>query len=423
MRTKLGLVAAGGLVAAVALVSGSTLVYFLAWLVIMAVGGAHLLARRGLGGLEAGCWLDRRHATVGDVLTVTYTLRSRARLPKPWLEVHSPSTLPLAIPGRVVSLGARTERTWAARVLLPRRGQYRVDPLVVRTGDPLGLFESVASVGPGANILVYPQVMPLPAWHLPPAAVEASSARGRHGPHLTPVVTSVRPYTPGDAFNRIHWRSSARHQELLVKEFDIEPSADLWIFLDLHRNVHVGAGEAATVESAVSVAAALAGHALADGRGVGMEAVGMRRAVIAADRGARQRHKILGLLAVAEAEGSTPLVEMILESAGRARRGMAVVVITPSLDASWVRPLAALRGQGMAPVACLIDPLAHVTFGSALTGRVEPAPTIREPLERETRALLHSLAEHDVRSHVVGPGRPLGTQLVTGRDVHDWRAA
>ena len=423
MRTKVGLFVAAGLVVAVAVVTGSALVYFLAWLVAMTVGGAHLLARRGLGGLEAGSWLDRRHATVGDVLTVTYTLRSVARLPKPWLEVHSPSTLPLAIPGRVVSLGARTERTWASRVSLPRRGQYRIDPLVVRTGDPLGLFESVASVGPGSTILVYPQVQSLPGWHLPPAAVEASSARGRHGPHLTPVVTSVRPYTPGDAFNRIHWRSSARHQELQVKEFDIEPSADLWLFLDLHRDVHLGSGETATLESAVSVAAALAGHALADGRGVGMEAVGMRRAVVATDRGARQRHKILGLLAVAEAEGSTPLVEMILESAGRARRGMAVIVITPSLDPSWVRPLAALRRQGMAPVACLIDPLAHITQGSALTRGVEPAPTIREPLERATRALLHGLAEHDVRAHVVGPGQPLGTQLVAGRDSAGSRAA
>ena len=49
---------------------------------------------------------------------------------------------------------------------------------------------------------------------LPSAAIEGASARGEHGPHLTPLVTSVRPYTPGDAFNRIHWRSSARHQEL-----------------------------------------------------------------------------------------------------------------------------------------------------------------------------------------------------------------
>jgi uncharacterized protein (DUF58 family) len=290
-----------------------------------------------------------------------------------------------------------------------------VDPLVVRTGDPFGLFESVASVGPGATLLVYPQVAALPAWHLPSAITEASSSRAVQGQHLTPVVTSVRPYTPGDAFNRIHWRSSARHQELQVKEFDVEPSADLWIFLDLHRDVHVGSGASATIETIVDVAAALTGQALADGRGVGMEAIGVRRAVVAADRGARQRHKILGLLAVAQPEGVTSLAEMLLESSGRTRRGMVAMVVTPSLDPAWVRPLAALRGLGVTPAACLVDPTAHVEAWLAATGQEPLAPSAREPLERQGRALMHALTEHDIRAHVVQPGRPLAEQLVSGR--------
>jgi uncharacterized protein (DUF58 family) len=413
MRARLGLLVAAGLGVLAALLSGSVLVYFLLYLVGISVAAAYLLARRGLGALEAGSWLDHQHATAGDVLTVTYTLRSHARLPKPWLEVYSPSTLPVTIPGRVVSVAPRSERTWAARVPLPERGQFRVDPLVVRTGDPFGLFESVASVGPGATLVVYPQVAPLPGWHLPSAAIEASSARAVPGPHLSPVVAGVRPYTPGDAFNRIHWRSSARHQELQVKEFDIEPSADLWVFLDLQHQVHAGGGPTATLETAVSVAAAVCGHALSDGRGAGIETVGLRRAVIAADRGARQRHKILGLLAVAQAEGTTPLAEMLLEGSVRARRGMVSLVVTPSLDRSWVRPLAAVRGSGITPVACLIDPLAHIDATRAAAGQGPLEPSAREPLEREMRALMHALVEHDIGVHVVRPGIALAEQLTT----------
>jgi uncharacterized protein (DUF58 family) len=412
MRAKLSFLAAAGLGALAALVSGSALVYFLLYLALLTVGAAYLLARRGLAGLEAGSWLDRQHATAGDVLTVTYTLRSRSRLPKPWLEVYSPSTLPLSIPGRVIALTPRTERTWAARVQLPTRGQFRVDPLVVRTGDPFGLFESVASVGPGATLLVYPQVQPLPAWRLPSSDAEADSSRAVPGPHLTPVATSVRPYTPGDAFNRIHWRSSARHQELQVKEFEVEPSADLWVFLDLERAVHVGQGPTSSLESAVSVAAAVAGQALADGRGVGIEAVGVRRAVIASDRGIRQRHKILGLLAVAQAEGSTPMAELLLDGTGRIRRGMVVLVVTPSLDAAWVRPLAALRRSGITPLAVLLDPLAHVEAGRSTADQAPLAESGRASTERQTRALLHALTEHDVRACVVRPGLSLGAQLV-----------
>jgi uncharacterized protein (DUF58 family) len=348
---------------------------------------------------------------------VTYTLRNTSRLPKPWLEVHSPSTLPVAVPGRVISLGSRTARSWAARVPLTDRGQFRIDPMMVRTGDPFGLFESVASVGPGSGVLVYPRVETLPGWRLPAAQAEGAARRPQQGLHLTPLVTSVRPYTPGDAFNRIHWRSSARHQELQVKEFEIEQTADLWLFLDLDRSQHVGSGDAATIETAVRVAAAITAHALADGRGVGLEAIGLRRALITSDRGARQQQKLLGLLAVAQPEGSTPLAEMLLDGAARPRRGAIAVVVTPSLDRSWVQPLAALRAAGVSPMACLIDPLAHADQSTAAAGWRAASASEREPLERDQRAIQHALSEHDVEWYVLRPGTPLGEQLVSTREV------
>ncbi len=147
MLRKLGFLAVILVFVLLALLTGAVEIYFFLYLVLIVVGLAYLLARRGLDALEAGAWPDRQHATRGEMLTVTYTLRSSARLPKPWLESHSPSTLPVAIPGRVISLGPRVSRTWAARVPLTERGQYRIDPMVIRTGDPYGLFESVASVG------------------------------------------------------------------------------------------------------------------------------------------------------------------------------------------------------------------------------------------------------------------------------------
>jgi uncharacterized protein (DUF58 family) len=413
LTRRLGLLAAGGAIVAIALASGAVYLYFLLYLAIVTVGLAYLVARRGLTHLEAGSWPDRQQASVGDVLTVTFTLRSMARLPKPWLEVHRPSTLPQPIPGRVVSLGPRTSKTWAARVPLPERGQFRIDPMVIRCGDPLGLFESVASVGSGVSLVVHPVVSPLPAWGLPSAAIEGASARGEPGPHLTPLVTSVRPYTPGDAFNRIHWRSSARHQELQVKEFDIEPAADLWVFLDLERTVHVGSGRDSTIETAVGVAASVTSHALAEGRNVGLEAVGPRRGVLAPDRGARQQQKILGLLAVARADGLTSLAELLVRGLTRPRRGTIALAITPSLDASWIRPLAALRSGGATPIACLVDPVAHRRADRDVSHEGQARTADLERLERQLRAQLHALTEHDVEAFIIGPDRPLGEQLVS----------
>jgi uncharacterized protein (DUF58 family) len=415
MLRHIGLLAPVAVVVLVAAVTGAQEIWFLLYLGLLVVALAYLLARRGLSDLEAGSWLDRAHATVGDTLTVTYTVRSSAHLPKPWLETHSPSTLPVGIPGRVISLRPGASRTWAARVPLTRRGQYRIDPMVVRTGDPFGLFESVASVGAGAAVLVYPPVTHLPGWNLPAASLEGISARAERAPHLTPLVTSVRPYTPGDAFNRIHWRSSARHQTLQVKEFDVEPSADLCLFLDLDRSVHRGTGEAATIETAVATAAALAGNALADDRDVSLEAIGLRRAVIAGDRGARQQHKILSLLAVAQAEGTVPFAEMLVEGSTHLAAGSIVTAITPSLDRGWVAPLASMRRSGVSPIACLVDPVSHTSMSLEANALPPLTPAEREPLEQEIRALIHLLAEHQVRSIVLHAGQSLGTSLVMPR--------
>jgi hypothetical protein len=118
---------------------------------------------------------------------------------------------------------------------------------------------------------------------------------------------------------------------------------------------------------------------------------------------------------VAQAEGSTPLAEMLLEGSVHIRRGTVAMVVTPSLDRSWVAPLAASRSAGVAPIACIVDPLAHAAASLEAAGRDQLDPSEREPLEQELRALLHLLAEHDVRGYLLRPGQSLGEQLVNGR--------
>lgn len=413
MATRVGLVAVAIVLLVAALSTGSPALWFLLYLGGLALGLAYLVARRGLAGLEAGSWLDRRHGTVGEVVTITYTIRNPGNLPRPWLEVGSPTTLPLAVPGRAVGLWPRSARTWAVHVPLIRRGQFRVDPMVVRTGDPLGLFESVASVGAGASVLVYPRVESLASWRLPPAPIEGMTAHAERTQATTPHVTTVRPYVPGDAYSRIHWRSTARQQEIQVKEFDVEQTSDLWLFLDLDRTAHAGEGDTASVETAVRACASIASRALGDRRAVGLEAIGLRRTVLSLDRGARQRHKIMSLLAVVQADGGAPLAEMLVDGLTRPRRGSVVIIVTPSLDVTWVRPVATLRARGVDALVCLVDPLAHMDASARDADRADLPPVDRDALVRDLRAMCQVLAEHEVSYRVLRPREPLLTQLVS----------
>ena len=254
MLRRIQAVALALLLLVAALSTGAPFLFFLVYLGLLVIGGSYVVTRFGLADLEAGYVLDRPHAQAGDMLRASYTVRNTSRLPKLWLEVHNPTTLPVALPGQAIYLGPRGERSWSVRVPLSRRGQFRVEPLVLRTGDPLGLFESHATVGSHSSVIVYPRVEALPAWRLPPAQIEGSHAQPVRTAQTTPHATSIRPYAPGDAYNRIHWKSSARQGELQVKEFDLEQTADVWLYLDLDGSAHTGRGDESTIEYGVRAA-------------------------------------------------------------------------------------------------------------------------------------------------------------------------
>jgi uncharacterized protein (DUF58 family) len=413
-----------GLVLVVAAFStGWSFLFYLVYLAILVIGGAYVLTRLGLSDLEAGYAVNQLSGHVGDRLRVTYTLRNTSRVPKPWLEVHNPTSLPAGLPGRAISLGPETERSWLVRTPLIRRGHFRVEPLQIRTGDPFGFFESSAAVGTGVTVVVYPRVEPLPLWKLPAANIDGSHAMPERTLQTSPLATTVRPWAPGDAFNRIHWKSTARHGDIQVKEFDLEQTADAWIVLDLDRAGQAGRGDESTVEVAVRAAASIADRAIRENRAVGLTVNAHRLAQLPPDRGGRQHLKIMQLLAAVDGDGTSPLSEGLVATVPRIRRGMTAVVITPSLDRDWVKPIAALRARGVACVVVSFDIGAFERFVPDDVPRAGPAaarpewpveppdPVVEAARAQRVRALRHALSEFDVAVYTALPGIALGEVL------------
>jgi hypothetical protein len=106
-----------------------------------------------------------------------------------------------------------------------------------------------------------------------------------------------------------------------------------------------------------------------------------------------------------------------MTTAGRIRRGMTAIVITSSLDPSWIRPLAAFRGRGVATVVVALDGAAfdaHVRADRERRGElVAPRdPSHDEAAAKRARALRHALAEYELKVHSVLPRQALGEALV-----------
>ena len=178
--------------------TGLSFLFYLVYLAILVVGGSYVVTRLGLSDLEAGYAVSQLHGHVGDKLKVTYTLRNTSRIPKLWLEVHNPTSLPGGLPGRAINLGPRSERSWLIRAPLVRRGHFRIEPLQIQTGDPFGFFEASASVGQGVSVVVYPRIESIPMWRIPAASIEGSHSAPERTLQTTPLATTVRPWAPGD---------------------------------------------------------------------------------------------------------------------------------------------------------------------------------------------------------------------------------
>jgi uncharacterized protein (DUF58 family) len=379
--------------------TGIDFLFFLVYLMAALVIGARLFAGRGLKDVRADYRVLNPRAHVGEVLQAIYRVENHDRWGKPWLEVWNDSTLPVSLPGRALGIQGRGTRQWLAKLTLTRRGSYRLGPLRLRTGDPFGLFSSEMIVGAPTSVVVFPEVVALPHWRLPPSPMDGNTPVKKRYEAASPLVSTVRPYVHGDAINRVHWLSSARHGELHVKEFDLEQAADLWLLLDLDRRVHAGVGTDASVETAVTVAASIALRTLADNRSVAMTATARRIQIHQPDRGTRVEQKLLHLLANVQADGVKPLAEVLGSTSPQLRRGMTLCIVTGATDRAWVRALAPLRRRGVAAVVMLIDRASYASSESDERARAELA------------AVRHALSEYDILYRVIHRGDDIATAI------------
>lgn len=345
-------------------------------------------------------------AQVGQSLRETLTVRNAGRLAKFWVQLTDHSTLPGHDPGRVVSVPGRSAVEWDTRTVCVRRGRYHLGPVEIRSGDPLGIFTNRIDFPDTPEVIVYPAVVDLREAGIPEGALSGGSTLERRTPHATPNVAGVRDYSPGDAFNRISWSATARLGRLMVKEFDLDPTADVWIVLDLHESAHRLAARPvnwvadergnwpaeawldSTEEYGVTVAASLSRRFLQEGRNVGLIASGAHLETIPADRSDRQLVKILESLAVVRADGTTPLAALLVAEGRRLGRHDFLIVITPSLDERWVTALAEIAQRGVRVSAALIEP---ATFGP----------------ERSSLLTVSALAAAGIPAHLVKYGEPI----------------
>jgi len=361
--------------------SGHYLAYGLAYLISGVLGFSYLWAWNGLRRLTVRRLTRTRRSQVGQFAEEQMEITNRGIAPKSWLEVDDESTLPWHGVSRVInSLARKSTYRWQVRTLCTQRGRFRLGPITLRTGDPLGIFNMVRYMSSSGFIVVYPLTVDLPFFEPSISDLSGGEARHRRTYQMTTNAAGVRDYVPGDSLNRIHWPTTMRMRRLISKEFELDPTADVWLYLDLNKRTEVALPwtptppepglfalhsvarqknqlqlPPITSEYLVTAAASLARYFLLRDRAVGMSSQGNTREFLQADRGERQLNKILESLAVVEAQGEMPFAQLIATDGVRLNRNDTVLAISADPTPDWAVALQMLQRRGVNSIAVLVD--------------------------------------------------------------------
>jgi len=237
--------------------TGNNLLYLILAMLLSLLAVSGLLSEQAMRRVRLRRELPRRFFAGSPAAVAVSLSNGKRRLPSYALHLGEPDPASGEPRGRFfLRLEAGARAVWQYQMTFPARGAQRLPPLRLFTRFPFGLFAKTSRPLLEDPVLVYPAVRPL-APHEVPAALEPGW-RERSRPGQGAGLYDLRPYRPGDDPRQIHWKTSARTGDLMLKETEEEERPRVRIVLE------DPAPEAspAAVEADLGYAASLIVHAL-----------------------------------------------------------------------------------------------------------------------------------------------------------------
>ncbi len=282
-------------------------------------------------------------ATGSVALVVTNDGTSRTRP----IELLEPGTPDLSdgthclIPALAAGRAAVSHYQLTAR----RRGRFVLGPPQVRLGDPFGTWEDNRTLPVVSEVLVVPTVVALQGSPTSGGSLSAPSGRAAQGTTGGDPDVGVRQYQRGDDIRTVHWRATARHDDLMVRLTEPVSHGGATVLLDHRLRAHAGSGADSSLEVAVSLAASVTLHLLAADNHVRLIAQNGRQLAGGHDIA----DEVLASLALLEGDPST-----LVDPAAVASNGLLVAVLG-RLDERTTSLLIAGRRRTSTAVALLLD--------------------------------------------------------------------
>lgn len=329
-----------------------------------------------------------------EELPIRYTFRKAGRVPATLVEVRD--SIPIGeklqyqtlLPERV---GEREAVMLDMRVECVRgRGEFTLGPLDLTMRDPAGLIRAPES----GRVAVETPALVCPRGHnvegldlLGEGVLQAMGLQTRRHAGESGEFVALRDYHPGDALRRIHWRSSLRHNRLMVREFLEDVTSEISIFADVRRLSRFGTGEHSTLDYVLKCAAHAACTAQAHSHRFGVWFLGDRPEMFEMGGGPMHLLRLLDWMVTVKAQLDLNIVERLAIIAPTLRRGATALLLLSSSNfrAADLRDLLMeWRRRDVRVMAVLVDDRSFLKIYQEQQDMLKQAP----PLIEQTRELL-----------------------------------
>ena len=251
------------LLGAVLLASGGRLLgivelYMLAAAAVALVAAAVAYVRLTRFELEATRELRPARVHAGGNSRVELTVRNTGPRRTPVLAAHDPfDNGRRSARFRIAPLVAAEEARAAYRLPTDQRGIFDLGPMEIHLEDPFGLAASAKPAAPRTRLTVYPRVdvvppLPMTRGNDPHAGADHPTALAASGEDFY----ALREYQVGDDLRRVHWKASARLDELMIRQEEMPWQGRVTVLLDLRRGVHTDESLELVLSAAASVVSA-----------------------------------------------------------------------------------------------------------------------------------------------------------------------
>lgn len=235
-----------------------------------------------------------------------------------------------------------------------KRGYYKIGPFQIKIFEPLGFFYIQKQLPVFSYLTVYPRIfqvrnLSFVLGHLAPRFGEQTTRISGDYEEFY----GIREYHKEDGWRRIHWRSSARRAELMVRHFEQSSQWKATLVLDAHSDTNVGEGKHNAFEYSVKIAASILKFLLFKSAHFNIIASTKKPFLSHLNRGRDHFFNLLNSLAVMEADGRMLLHQLIAVYEGRIASNSSLIIISSDFSPMLIKLLAYLKinkNVGIIPV-------------------------------------------------------------------------